>query len=537
MVTERTVADAVLDQLASWGVRRIYGYAGDAILFFLDAVNKHPEITYIQTRHEAAAAFMASAEAKLTGRIGVCTATCGPGTANLINGLADASADKAPVLAITGQVPTKYIGTDYKQYIEEQTLLQPLIKYGALLAAPEPAMDIVYTALQVATGQGGVAHIAVPKDIFTKPCQDRVRPQNVLFPACKEPRDQGIQKALAVLEKAARPMFLVGRGARGKGRLVEELAQKVGAAVTYSLPAKGVIAGDFPLLVGGLGLAGSHGVSQLLEQADCLLMIGSTWWPEKFVPRQIPIIQVDGSLENMGIQCPIAVGIEGCIAKTLDLLLEKSSSAPNNRWRETIKKSRQNWLEELHKEREYNENPISPQRLVYSVEKNLAPEAVVALDVGEHVLWFAKIFCGKRQFPLLSGSWRSMGFGLPAALAAKLADQERQVVALVGDGGITMVMGELVTAAELGLNVKVIVFNNKSLSMERNRMIVTGISQTGTNLDNPDFKKVAEACGWEAYQVEDVSVLDDTVAQAFASNRPALLDVTVSTPIPAHTAL
>jgi len=537
MTTGRTVADAILDQLAAWGVRRIYGFAGDSILTFLDAINRHPQIEYIGTRHEMAAAFMASAEAKLTGRVGVCTATSGPGAANLINGLADAYSDKVPVIAITGQVPTKYIGTGYKQYIDEQVLLQPVAKFNTLLADAEPTVEIIYRALQVAMGQGTVANISVPKDIFDKPCNNSPRSQDVIFPAHKTPQDQAIKKAITLLDKAQRPMMLIGRGAQGKGELVEKIADKLGSAITYTLPAKGIVASECKYLIGGLGLAGSHAASQLLEESDCLLTIGSTWWPARFVPQAIPIIQLDGVLENIGNQAAITLGIEGCILKSLNLLLNGVKDKANEKWRKNVSQIREKWLADLEEETGEDNNHISPQRLVYGVEKFINPEAIITLDVGDHVLWFDKTFRGRHQYVLISGSWRSMGFGISAAMAAKLEYPNRQVVALVGDGGLTMSMGELVTAVEKGLAIKVVVFNNQSLSMEKNRMIVTGLSQTGTHLYNPDFSKVAQACGWEGYKVNDVKDLDDTLAQAFKSNKPCLVDVEVSTPIPPHTKL
>ena len=271
-------------------------------------------------------------------------------------------------------------------------------------------------------------------------------------------------------------MILIGRGAQGKGELVEKLAQRLGAGVIYSMPAKGVITLDFKYLVGGFGLAGSHGASQLLEESDCILIIGSTWWPDKFVPKGVPIIQMDGIMENIGINTEINVGIEGCILKTLKILLEGIKAKANKKWVENICSVRKQYLAKLMEEVQ-NTNPITPQRLIKSVEKTVEPDAVIALDVGEHVLWFNKFFQGERQYVLISGSWRSMGFGLPAALSAKLEFPKRQVVALVGDGGITMSMGELATAFERGLAVKVVVFNNKSLSMERNRMILVGLAR------------------------------------------------------------
>ena len=534
----KRVAEAILDQLASWGVKRIYGFAGDAILEFIDAINNHPQIEYISTRHEAAAAFMASAESKLTGRIGVCTATCGPGLANLLNGLADAYLDKAPVLAITGQVDTKHIGTNYKQYIDEQVLIQPIAKYSTLLIDGQATSDIVYKALQISLSQGAVTHIAVPKDVFAQAAPYQTRARDVIFPAYSNPQEEGINRGIEILAKAKKPILLVGRGAKDKGHLVEELADLLGAAITYSLPAKGVVSSDHQYLVGGLGHGGTHGTSELLKQTDCLITIGSTWWPEKFVPQQVPIIQVDGVIENIGIQGQITLGIQGCITKTLELWLAGLKSKKiNENWVKTIKATRKKWLEELAKRKNSDNNPISPERLIHSVEKFIQKDAIITLDVGDHVLWFNKAFRGQNQEILISGSWRSMGFGLPAALSAKLEYPNRQVVALLGDGGLTMSMGELIVAKERGIAVKVIVFNNKSLAMEKNKMIVSGLSQIGTNILNPDFTQVALACGWESYKVKDVRDLDNSIKKAIESNRPTLVDVEVDAPIPDHTSM
>jgi pyruvate oxidase len=534
----KRVAEAILDQLASWGVKRIYGFAGDAILEFIDAINNHPQIEYISTRHEAAAAFMASAESKLTGRIGVCTATCGPGLANLLNGLADAYLDKAPVLAITGQVDTKHIGTNYKQYIDEQVLIQPIAKYSTLLIDGQATSDIVYKALQISLGQGAVTHIAVPKDVFAQAALCQPRARDIIFTADSNPQEEGINRGVEIIANAKKPMLLVGRGAKGKGHLVEELANLLAAAITYSLPAKCVVNSDHQYLVGGLGHGGSHGTSELLKQTDCLITIGSTWWPEKFVPQQVPIIQVDGVIENIGIQGQITLGIQGCITKTLELWLAglKSKKIDKN-WVKTIKTTREKWLEELTRHINNENKPISPARLVHSVEKVIQKDAIITLDVGDHVLWFNKVFRGQNQDILISGSWRSMGFGLPAALSAKLEYPDRQVIALLGDGGLTMSMGELIVAKERGIAVKVIVFNNKSLAMEKNKMIVSGLSQTGTNILNPDFNQVALACGWESYKVKNIRDLDDTIKKALESNRPALVDVEVDAPIPDHTSM
>ncbi|SMB92427.1 pyruvate oxidase [Desulfonispora thiosulfatigenes DSM 11270] len=534
---KKDVSNIILDQLVEYGVKRIFGFAGDANLTFIDAINKHPQIEYIATRHEGAAAFMASAEAKLTGRVGVCTATCGPGTANLLNGLADAYSDKAPVLAITGQVPTKYIGTNYKQYIDEQVLMAPIAKYSSLLVSEEATIDILYKALQISIGQGSVTHLAVPKDIFTKPCSNKPKKKENIYKAQKTPQKMALDKAINLINIAQRPMLLLGRGAKEYKKKALKLSDNLGAAITYSLGATGIISSENKYFVGGLGLAGTEGSSDLLHQADLVVIIGSTWWPEQYVPENTVIIQIDGVLENLGLSANINIGIEGCIGEILDEFIEKINVKKNEKWQEVIKETKNKWLQELEEEINKEQNLISPLKLVAEIEKEITSDSIISLDVGDHTLWFNKVFKKECEQVLISGTWRSMGFGLPAGLAAKFEYPSRQVIVLAGDGGLTMSMSELVTAAEKNIAVKIIVFNNKALAMEKNRMIKSKLESKVTNLYNPDFSELAKACGIEGYKVKELSELNVNLKKALASNKPALIDVDISMPMPAHTKL
>lgn len=536
-MSNKNVANVILDQLIEYGVKRIYGFIGDANLSFVDAINKHPEIDYVATRHEAAAAFMASAEAKLTGRVGVCTATCGPGTANLLNGLADAYSDKAPVLAITGQVPVKEIGTNYKQYIDEQVLIAPLAKYSSLLLSEVATIDNLSKALQISTSQGAVTHLAVAKDIFTQPCFQKVKKKKNIYKAQKMPDQKALDEAIELMTRSERPIFLLGKGAKDYKKEVEQLAEKLGAAITYSLGATGMITSDNKHLVGGLGLAGSQGSSDLLSEADIVLTIGSTWWPQDYVPENTTIIQIDGVHENLGLQANIKLGIEGCIKIILDEFLGKINVKNNNKWQEKIKDTRQKWLAELDEEINKEEAEISPLKLASEIEKEITNDTIISLDVGDHTLWFNKVFKKECKEVLISGTWRSMGFGLPAGLAAKIEYPANPVIILTGDGGLTMSMSELVTAAEGNIPVKIVVFNNKSLAMEKNRMIKADLDSEVADLYNPNFSEVAKACGLEGYKVSQLSELSASLKEALASNKPALIDVDISMPVPAHTKL
>ncbi|MGE5598107.1 MAG: thiamine pyrophosphate-binding protein [Bacteroidota bacterium] len=523
----RTVSDLIVDQLAAWGVRSIYGYAGDSILHLLDSLAKQDRIMFYATKHEANAAFMASAEAKMFGRLGVCLAHAGPGVANLLNGLADAYLDQAPVLALTGQVDTQHIGTDYKQYLDEQVLVRPVAAYSALISSPEAAADVLTKAMHTALAQGTVAHVAVPRDIFPRLVDLEIRPPEPYLTAYPAQPEENLDRVAAVLNEAERPMILVGRGSRGQGQAIAEFAEQWGAGIISTMPAKGVVPGEHPLVVGGLGEGGSEAATDLLKEADILLVLGATWWPPAYVPRQIKIVQIDANPASIGRRAPVYYGYVGKIGDVMAKLSAKVEPQVRGAWFGRIEEARRHWRARVAAEAERVSEPLAPQQVVRSLEKAVAPDAVIALDVGDHTLWFNRVFTGANQEVIASGTWRSMGFGLPAAIQAKLNNPARQVVALVGDGGLNMALPEFTTAVQYGVPVKVVVFNNGCLAMERNRMLAGNLKTEGTHLTNPDFAAYAEACGGHGYRVARPQELGEVLQKAMADETPCIVDVPV----------
>ncbi|GAX90844.1 pyruvate oxidase [Effusibacillus lacus] len=521
------MAELILEQLHIWGVRRIYGVVGDGILGLMDAIAKQDRIQFIAVKHESVAAMMASAEAKLTGNLGVCTATMGPGITNLLNGLGDAHLDKAPVLAITGQAPTNNIGTDYKQYINQQELIKPFAAFSTLLTHPDATVKVLVKAMHTSLIQGAVTHISVPKDVFNMMASSKVRRKPKLVKGITKFDKSELQDALNILWAAQKPMILAGIGAREAAPSLEKLAEALGAGILLSLGAKGMIPETSPHVLGGIGQGGNPYAADLFKQSDVVLLVGDTWWPEGYVPKDARIVQIDYMQQEIGRgDIPVELGIVGESQTVVPLLAEALQGRKvNQEWLQQCRDVKTRWEKQNQEEGQTGGTPIHPSTVCRVIEQCVAPDAIVTIDTGDVTVWMNRNFRPQNQRMLFSGDWRTMGYGWPAALAAKLAEPHKQVVACVGDGGIEMVMADLLTAVRYELPITLIVFNNGSLQMEADKMQAGGYLPEGVQLTNPDFVKLAEACGWEGHQVDTKDKLETTLRQALKSNKPVLIDV------------
>ncbi|WP_010283722.1 thiamine pyrophosphate-binding protein [Bacillus timonensis] len=524
--TNETVATLILKQLEKWGVKRIYGVVGDAIIGFMDELARQDTIQFIAVKHESVAAMMASAEAKVTGRLGVCLATMGPGLGNLLNGLGDAYLDKAPVLAITGQAPTPKIGTDYKQYIDQQELIKPLAEYTSLLAHPDAITDLLSKAMKTSLVKGAVSHLSVPKDLFTMNSAAKIYPEPKMIQGNTLIDEKEIIKVVEVLKTANKPMILAGLGAKQAVSEIEKLADIWGAGILVSLGAKGVFHDSCKSLLGGIGQGGNPYAKQLFQQSDVVLLIGNLWWPEGYVPQHAKVIQIDIEKENVGNGIPVELGIIGSAERLVPLLTESLGTYTQNQtWVTNILTVKDKWEKQNEQEGLQTEQPIHPSRIVRAIENSVKQDAVITLDTGDVTVWFNRNFRSTKQQIIFSGEWRTMGFGLPAALAAKLCLPEKQVVAIVGDGGLEMTLADLLTAVRYNINITVVIFNNHALQMERDKMIASGSIQKDVDLTNPDFAKIAEACSWKGYSITEESALEETLNKALLHNGPTLVVV------------
>lgn len=528
-VTSMTVAQVLLEQLHMWGVKRIYGVVGDAIIELMDELAKQTSIQFIAVKHESVAAMMASAEAKLTGKLSVCIATMGPGLGNLINGLGDAYMDKAPVLAITGQAPTKKIGTDYKQYIDQQELIKPIAEYSSLLASPDAIIDLLIKAMNTSEAKGAVTHLSIPKDLFSMPSNAKPQKRTTVLEGTTSFQAQELDDVLSVMRNAQKPMILAGLGSKHAVEQVKELAKTWGAGILLSLGAKGYFPDSCEFLLGGIGQGGNPFAKEIFQQSDVILLVGNLWWPDGYVPKNAVIVQIELVKENIGKGIPVELGIcskaETCIPFLIDGLKNWNV---NDSWIKNLQAVKQKWEAQNEQEGSQVGSPIHPSRIIRAIEQNVTDDAIITLDTGDITVWFNRNFRAKKQSVLFSGEWRTMGFGLPSALAAKLCFPNNQVVAVVGDGGLEMTLADLLTAVRYQLPITVVVFNNHSLQMEKDKMVVSGNLPHGVDLTNPDFAKIAEACSWKAFNVQNESDLEDIMKEALAHEGPALLSVETS---------
>ena len=529
-----TVSDYILEQLLAWGVTRLYGVAGDTQLHLIAQTGER--IRFIPVCQESSAGIMAAAESMLTGTVGVCLATSGPGVVNMLNGLAEAAIDRTAVLALTGQVESKKIGSTAKQYLEQQVLLYPLASFTAEPGCAEAVGKVLPRALQRAVSRKELVHVSVPKDVLPQAAQQAVTLRPTGLDATYSPRQDVMEQAIAMMGSSKKPLILAGIGAHAAMDEVVSLATQWGAGLITTLGAKGAVDRDFPLNLYGLGQGGSELATAVLQECDLLLVIGSNWWPEEYAAKNLKVIQVDIDPEAVGSAPAPQIALVGRtedIVPQLRLAL-RSKSLPM--WGQQIRTQRDKWEAVLSAEID-QEDTLHPGLLMQALAKITGAENVITVDTGDHTVWFSRHYHGRCKKVLFSGKWRTMGFALPAAMAAAFVYPGRRVICLVGDGSLNMVLSELATLAREGLNVMVIVLKNGALTMEKNRVLNAGLNPVGLDLPEIDYVRVAEGCGVKAVRVNTVSELAGALDQGMSVEEPMLIEVNVTSPMLPHTKL
>ncbi|GIT79828.1 pyruvate dehydrogenase [Leifsonia sp. LS1] len=524
-----TVADTIVEIIKDAGVKRVYGIPGDSLNGFTDALRRDGDVAWEHVRHEEAAAFAAAAEAALTGELAVCAGSCGPGNLHLINGLFDANRSRVPVLAIAAQIPGPEIGSTYFQETHPQDMFREAAVYTELVSIPEQLPRVLEIAMRTAVERRGVAVVVVPGEIFLKESTGRRTSAPIVYsPRVTRPTDGELRAAADILNGAKKVTILAGAGVEGGHTELIRLAGALKAPVVHALRGKEFIEYDNPYDVGMTGLLGFSSGYRAMESCDVLLMLGTDFPYQQFYPSKAKIIQVDLRGENLGRRTPIDLGLVGSVADTaealLPLLKERSDTKHLDSSTAHYAKARKS-LDELAVN-DRNRTPIHPQYVARLISELATDDAVFIPDVGSPVVWAARYLRmnGRRRL-IGSFSHGSMANALPHAIGAQAAFPDRQIVALAGDGGLAMLLGELLTLRQNRLPVKIVVFNNSSLNFVEVEMKAAGFVNFGTGLDNPDFAQVAQAIGLHGQRVEKPDELESALRTAFAHDGPALIDV------------
>ncbi|MFD3556441.1 thiamine pyrophosphate-dependent enzyme [Streptomyces goshikiensis] len=540
----RTVARVIIDALKDLGVRHVFGVVGDALNPLTDAIRTTDELTWVGCRHEEAAAFAAGAQSQLSGTLGVCMGTVGPGSVHLLNGLYDAAKSRTPVLAICGQVPLAEIGSDYFQEVDNDLLFRDVAVYRATVTSPEQMPRMLESAVRAAVTQGGVAVLTVPGDLGDQELGDDRPARFALERAVTRPDGPALAEAAELLNAASRVTLLVGRGARDARTEVLRAAELLSAPMVLTLKAKEGFEDDNPFQVGQTGLIGNPAAAHALDHGDTLLMLGTDFPYRDWYPKDCKVVQIDTREEHLGRRVPVDVGLAGDVGATLRALLPllNEPEVPDRahlddarerfaKWEEGQRRladpaHERRWTGKLRAALDNRDHEIRPEALAAAVDAYAADDAVFTSDTGMATVWLSR-FVAMRGTRRLIGSYNlgSMANAMPQALGAQLWAPDRQIVAFCGDGGLGMLLGDLMTLATHRLPVKLVVFDNRRLGMVKLEQEQAGLPEFGTELDNPDFAAVARALGLTGIRVTDPAELHDSVRRAFETPGPVLLDV------------
>ncbi|WP_406666586.1 thiamine pyrophosphate-dependent enzyme [Gallaecimonas sp. GXIMD1310] len=520
------LSGVLLKVLVANGVRQLFGIPGDAINAVTDAVRRQDDIQFIQVRHEEAGAFAASAQAKLTGQLSACLGTAGPGAIHLLNGLYDARLDHAPVLAITGQVETGHLGSQYHQEVNLDRLFADVAVYSRTVVDPAQLPKVAIEACQAALAHGGVAHIALPANLAAEPLAfDELQQLQAPRAGRLVADPDSSREAVALLNRAKKPVILAGIGAKDAAPALRQLAERLQAPIIRTLKAKDFIDDNDPLCIGGLGLLGGKPAVKAIEQCDLLLMLGTDFPYQAFYPTDAKVIQVDTHPGRIGRRHPVTLGVVADVAQVLPPWLEALASKETGLL-SPMREEKQTMLAQQEADESSTETPIHPARLLTEVAKAAPDDAIFTVDTGTVTAWAARHLRlrGQQRF-VLSGGLASMAFAFSGAIGAQLAYPRQKVFALCGDGAFTMLMGDFVTAVKYQLPLVVVVLNNHKLGFITLEQESAGLPDWGTDLTNPDFAALANACGGEGISITDPDEIAPALARALASDGPVLLDV------------
>ena len=548
-----TAAGILIDTIHDWGVDVVFGLPGDGINGIMEALRtRQDRVRFVQVRHEEAAAFMACAWAKFTGRLGVCLATSGPGGIHLLNGLYDAKLDNQPVLAITGMAYHDLIDTYTQQDVQLDRLFMDVAKYNARVMGPTHVENVADLACRTALAYHGVAHITIPTDVQDMEASRKDRSKrniaghtsDVRARSARLPSEEDLRRAADVLNAGRRVAILAGGGALAATDALEVAADLLAAPIVKPLLGKASVPDDSPYTTGPIGLLGTRPSQEALEECDTLLMVGTSFPYIEFYPKpgQARGVQIELDPMRIGLRYPVEVGLVGDSRRTLDALVPLLRRHEDRSFLTKAQNGMREWNELMLERATRRDTPMKPQVIAHELGRRLAPDAVCTCDSGTIATWWARHIPARRgQLHSLSGNLATMANGFPYAIAAQVAYPERQVVAFVGDGGFSMLMAEFATCVKYQLPVKVFVVKNNTLGQIKwEQMVFLGNPEYGCELQPIDFAAFARACGGHGFTIEDPAQCGAIVEQALATPGPVVVEAVVDPfepPLPAKITL
>jgi len=522
----KTVCEGLLEILNEVGVEEIFGITGDALNSLVDAIRRDDAFRWVSVKHEESGAFAAAAQAKFTGKLAVCAGTVGPGALHLLNGLYDAKRDRAPVLAITGQVPESEYGSGFFQEVDLERVFGDVAVFNQTVRSVEQFERLAHAAVQTAIEQRGVAHLCIPVDLISQRLP-KSNFKSLLVPSRGPitPSRDCVDEAIKAIEKSTRPVILAGDGARGSRSELLSFAEKIQAPIVHSLKGSDVVPYEHPLWVGGIGHLGTPQGLAALDGCDLLLMAGSDFPYRAFLPSDIDIVQIDETRANIGRRCGVTHPVVGSVQPSLALMNELVTTREPSSWLATIQRKRERWDRRMDKKADLarSKEVLHPQAVVRSVSDTAPDDAIYVVDVGTATVWAGRHlrFRGEQR---MFGS----GVGLPGAVGIQSVAPSRQVITICGDGAFAQLMPDFITAVHYKLPIVVVVLNNRKFGFVELEMQAHGYVRYATEIANPDFVMFAESCGGVGIAVHKPDELLPALERAYAESRPVLIDAHVN---------
>ena len=529
----RTVSELLVDVLEKTGVRHIFGLIGDSLNPLADAVRRS-KIEWVGVRHEEGAALAAAGQAKLTGGLGVCAGTTGPGSNHLVAGLYEACRDHAPVLALSGDMPRKMQGTDFIQTTAPDLLFRDVSLYTETISTAAQAPGVIHQAIAAAYAGPGVAHLTLPQDVLSAKADGAPFSVATLRPRSEfTASESDVAEIARRIDRAGNVVIMCGAGCRGAAAELRALSDRLKAPLVHSVRGKELMAYDDPHWMGGLGMIGTKAVYNAVHRCDLLLMVGTDYPYSNFLPAKGAVIQIDERAQVLGRRAPTMLGVTGSARPTLKLLVDKVAARTDTRFWDKVTHERARWDEMLTRQADIrrSEDRIHPQAVARGVSDLARPDAIFVFDTGLNTLWSAN-WIRQTGSQRIIGSFNNaaVGTALAQANGVQALDRSRQVIALAGDGGFNMLMGEFMTSVHHKLPVKVIVYNNSALGLITLEAESVGLVpfREAIEFPNPDFAALARACGGHGFMARKPSDLMAAISEALAIDGPAIVDATVA---------